>query len=182
MHKSGVANMTNFRIREARKADLQEIARINAKVFLGQRKDKESAIQWVSALFAARPVYRYFVAEENDKILGYAAWQWHGGFNRAEPVIELEQLGVDPAHQGQGIGPALVKHGFAFWTKAVQDQSGQVESHVTFTVWCYTLNLNAMKIYSELFGKIEGMRTQYANRAETMFRTQQPIVRPVRND
>ena len=172
--------MKKVRIREARPEDLSQIAKINSQIFLGHRNDPESALQWMTGLFNASPVYRYFVAARGNKILGYAGWQWHGGFNRSEPVIELEQLGVSPKHQGEKIGPALVGCGFEFWLETAQELGGQIESHVTFTVWSYIHNQNAMSIYNNLFDEVDGYRKQYSGRAEVMLRSRKPILRPVR--
>ena len=40
-----------------------------------------------------------------------AFWDWLGGHVPDEPCWFLDMVGVDPAHQGRGIGRALIQHG-----------------------------------------------------------------------
>ncbi len=169
-------------VRRAVEGDILAIARINAEIFLGHRGSEEDAQRWVFSLFRAFPVYQYFVAENTDgTILGYIGWQMHGGFLRSEPVMELEQVGVGKKWQGCKIGPKIISESMreiASWTKA---HNNRIESHITFIVWVYAFNFNALKVYAETFGEgIVGMRTQYGNRTEVMLRVRAPLILPVR--
>lgn len=157
------------------------MAEINAAVFLGDRGNVESAKEWMTSWFRAYPLYQYFVIELDGTLAGYAGWQVHGGFLRPEPVIELEQIGIDREFQGRGLAPKLIdvsKDEMATWIKSRNDR---IESHITAVVWVYALNFNAMKIYAETFTEgVMGTRTQYGSRAENMLRLRIPMIRPVR--
>lgn len=174
--------MSEALLRRAEERDLAAIAGINSTVFLGDRDRAEGAREWVEALFKSYPVYQYFVVEQDGTVAGYAGWQMHGGFHRAEPVIELDQIGIDPAHQGNGLAPHLTRFGLielAAWLKKKNDR---IESHISFIVWVYALNFNAISVYAKDFTDgVCGMRTQFGNRAEVMLRVRLPVVMPVRN-
>lgn len=171
------------KIRRAVESDLPAIASINAAVFLGDRDRLESALEWATCWFRAFPLYQYFVIEEGGKFAGYAGWQMHGGFNRAEPVVELDQIGIDRSYQGLGLAPLLTQQCIRELVEWVQLKNSRIESHVTFTVWGYTFNFNAMSVYAKQFGDgVCGFRTQFGSRAESMLRLRVPIIRPVRNE
>lgn len=168
-------------LRRVEERDLPAIACINSNVFLGDRDRAEGAKEWVESLFKSYPIYQYFVVELGSKVAGYAGWQMHGGFHRAEPVIELDQIGIDPAHQGKQLAPQLTRYGIrelADWAKKKNDR---IESHITFIVWAYALNFNAISVYAKDFTDgVCGMRTQFGSRAEVMLRVRVPVVMPVR--
>lgn len=171
------------RMRRATIEDLPSIAAINTAVFLGDRDRLESALEWVNCWFQAFPLYQYFVIEIDGTLAGYAGWQIHGGFHRAEPVIELDQLGVDRSFQGHGLAPQLMRECMREMVEWMQTKNDRIESHVTFTVWGYTFNFNAMSVYARQFGDgICGFRTQFGNRAESMLRLRMPLIRPVREE
>ncbi len=170
-------------VRPAAPGDVARIAEIYAAVFLGDRDKPESALEWVMCWYNARPLYQYFVIEVDGVVAGYAGWQVHGGFQRAEPVIELDQLGIDKAYQGQRLGPELVRASVDELTAWIQTKNDRIESHVTFVVWAYTLNFNAMNVYAKQFADgVRGSRHQFGDRAESMLRWRRPIIRPIRHD
>ena len=176
--------MTNgIVLSRATEADLDSIAAVNSAVFLGDRDRLDSAREWAACWFRAFPLYQYFVLKLDGAFAGYAGWQIHGGFRRAEPVIELDQLGIDRAHQGRGLAPQFMRecmHELVQWTQAKNDR---IESHVTFIVWGYTFNFNAMSVYAKQFGDgVCGFRTQFGSRAESMLRLRMPVIRPVREE
>lgn len=174
--------MDNPTFRPAVESDLAAIAAINTAVFLGDRDRLGSALEWASCWFKAYPLYQYFVIEVEGKLAGYAGWQVHGGFSRAEPVIELDQIGIDPAYQGLGLAPQLLQFCERELKAWMQKKNSRIESHISFVVWGYALNFNAMNVYAQDFGDgICGMRTQFGNRTENMFRKRVPIVMPVRD-
>lgn len=168
-------------IYRAEEKDIPAIARINTLVFLGDRDRPESGEKWIASWFHAFPLYQYFVVRDNENVIGYAGWQVHGGFHRAEPVIELDQVGVLPDYQGKGLATRLIHETMrtlVSWTKETNDR---IESHISFVVWAYSLNFNAISVYAKDFTDgVCGMRTQFGNRAENMLRVRIPIVRPVR--
>lgn len=175
--------MDNIVMRRAIESDLVAIATINSKVFLGDRDKVESAEEWAASWFKAFPLYQYFVIEVEGAFAGYAGWQMHGGFHRAEPVIELDQLGIDPAYQGRQLGPQLTKYSMREVATWLRQKNDRIESHITFVVWVYALNFNAISVYAKDFTDGPcGFRTQFGNRAEVMLRLRMPIVMPVRND
>jgi len=170
-------------IRRATESDLKAIASINTAVFLGDRDRPESALEWVTCWYRAYPLYQYFAAEADGAFVGYAGWQVHGGFHRAEPVIELDQIGITRAYQGKGLAPHLTRECIRELTDWMQQKNDRIESHITFIVWGYTFNFNAMSVYAKQFGDgVCGFRTQFGSRAESMLRLRMPIIRPVRDE
>ena len=174
--------MDNVVLRPAREEDAAAIAAINSTVFLGDRDKVEGAQEWVACWMRAYPLYHYFVLEAGGAVAGYAGWQLHGGFHRAEPVIELDQIGVDPKHQGRGFGPQLTAYCMAELARWLKTKNTRIESHITFVVWAYALNLNAVSVYAKSFTDgPSGFRIQFGQRAENMLRVRWPIVMLVRN-
>jgi GNAT superfamily N-acetyltransferase len=168
-------------LRRAEERDLESITRINAEVFLGDRDRPQGAHEWVGCWYKAFPLYQYFVIESDGIVVGYAGWQLHGGFHRAEPVIELDQIGIDPAYQGNGLAPQLTQYSMRTLSDWLKTKNDRIESHISFIVWVYALNFNALSIYAKSFTDgVCGMRTQFGNRAENMLRIRMPIVMPVR--
>lgn len=175
--------MTNqITTRRAEEKDLPHIAAINSSVFLGDRDREDGAREWAACWFRAFPLYQYFVVEVDGAFAGYAGWQIHGGFHRAEPSIELDQIGIDRAYQGRGLAPRLTQdcmHELVEWAKRTNDR---IESHITFVVWAYALNFNAISVYAKYFTDgVSGFRIQFGDRGESMLRIRLPIVRPVRD-
>ncbi|MEJ0054055.1 MAG: GNAT family N-acetyltransferase [bacterium] len=169
-------------VRRAEEKDLPRIAAINAGVFLGDRDLPDGALQWATCWFKSFPLYQYFVIEIDGEVAGYAGWQTHGGFHRAEPAVELEQIGIDPRFQGQKLGPKLTEASLREVIAWTQETNTRIESHVTLVVWAYTLNFNAMGIYAKTFTDgVQGFRVKYGNRGESMLRVRIPIVRKVRD-
>ncbi len=170
-------------VRRCEEVDLPKIALINSSVFLGDRGQVESAHEWIKCWYKAFPLYQYFVIEVDDELSGYAGWQVHGGFRRPEPVIELDQIGIDRKYQGHKLGPHLMRECIRELAEWMQQKNDRIESHITFVVWGYTFNFNAISVYAKQFGDgVCGLRTQFGNRAESMLRLRMPIILPVRED
>ncbi len=173
--------MSEVLLRHAEERDLPVIAHINSTVFLGDRDRAEGAREWVESLFRSYSVYQYFVVELDNKVVGYAGWQMHGGFHRAEPVIELDQIGIDPVHQGKHYAQQLTRYGMSELADWIKKKNDRIESHIAFIVWAYALNFNAISVYAKDFTDgVCGMRTQFGQRAEVMLRLRTPVVMPVR--
>ncbi len=169
-------------VRGAEKKDIAEIARINGQVFLGNRDNISSASLWIDAHFAAYPMYQYFVLEKDRKFAGYIGMQIHGGLLRASPVIEVEQVGLGHGFQGQGLGPMFIKEVIRQAAQIIEKLDNRIESHITFIVWAYEHNENALKVYEKIFtdGRM-GERVQYSDRKEVMLRLRVPFVIHVRD-
>jgi len=173
--------MSDVVMRRATAADLEAIAAINSRVFLGDRDKILGAQEWVGAWFRAYPLYQYFVVEVDGACAGYAGWQMHGGFHRAEPVVELDQVGIDPTYQGRQLATQLISYSIKETAALLRQKNDRIESHVSFVVWVYALNLNAISVYAKVFTEGAcGFRTQFGNRAEVMLRLRLPVVMPVR--
>ena len=76
----------------------------------------------VSALLAGSPPgHELLEFEGADSVIGAMAddggrrwntlWEWAGSKVPKEPVWYLDHIGVEPGHQGGGVGTALVQHG-----------------------------------------------------------------------
>lgn len=169
-------------VREAKERDIPAIAQINGDVFLGNRDNLEHAISWIKAHFAAYPAYHYFIIEKDGTFAGYVGMQIHGGLLRASPVIEVEQVGIDRVFQGQGLASLLIEEAISRSVELIEKLDNRIESHVTFTVWAYEHNENALKVYQKIFtdGRM-GERTQYGDRKEVMLRLRKPLVIPARD-
>ncbi len=175
--------MSDVVLRRAEERDIPAIARINSTVFLGDRDRAEGALEWIGSIFKSYPVYQYFVAELGGEVVGYAGWQMHGGFHRAEPVVELDQIGIDPTHQGKQLAPQLTRFGMRELADWLKKKNDRIESHISFIVWAYALNFNAISVYAKDFTDgVCGMRTQFGQRAEVMLRVRIPIVMPIRKE
>lgn len=173
--------MEQITIRRAQMRDVEAIGAINSAVFLGDRDQVEGAREWAACWMQAFPLYQYFVLEVDGTVAGYAGWQMHGGFHRAEPVIELDQIGIDPKYQGRGFGPQMTQYCMPELAAWLKQKNTRIESHITFIVWAYALNFNAISVYAKSFTDGAcGFRTQFGQRAENMLRVRWPVVMPVR--
>lgn len=170
-------------VRRAEEKDLSAMARINADVFAGDRDNPESAERWMRCFFNAYPLYQYFVIEVDGTIAGYIGWQFHGGFLRSSPVIELEQLGISKDYQGQKLGPKLTDESMKEVVRWCRKNNNRIESHIYLIVWGYASNDNAFKVYREKFfeGQL-GMRIQHGDRTENMLRLKVPAILPTREE
>jgi GNAT superfamily N-acetyltransferase len=168
-------------VRLAIPEDLPRMVAINAQVFLGDRDHPEGAMEWMQAQMNAHPVYQYFVILVDGVVAGYAGWQMHGGFHRAEPVVELDQIGIDPTYQAKGLGLRLLSESENRVVDFLMQKNDRIESHVSVVVWVYSLNFNAVAVYAKSFGQgVRGFRIQFGERGENMLRKQIPVVRKVR--
>lgn len=170
-------------VRRAEKKDISAMAEINANVFAGDRDNPESAEEWIQCFFNAFPLYQYFVIEVDGTIAGYIGWQFHGGFLRSVPVIELEQIGISKGYQGQKLGPKLTDESMKEVVEWCRRNNNRIESHIHLIVWGYTHNFNAMKVYFEKFTEgVMGMRRQHGDRTESMLRLKIPALLPIREE
>ncbi|MBN8493057.1 MAG: GNAT family N-acetyltransferase [Burkholderiales bacterium] len=61
-------------------------------------------------LFGERPVAEALVAECGERVVGFALYFTNFSTFLGQPGLYLEDLYVQPAHRGQGIGRALLLH------------------------------------------------------------------------
>lgn len=172
-----------FVVRRAEEKDLPAMAKINSDIFSGDRDNPKSAEQWMQCFFNAFPLYQYFIVDVDGTIAGYIGWQFHGGFLRSSPVIELEQLGICRDYQGHKLGPKLTDESMKEVVRWCRKNNNRIESHIYLIVWGYTHNFNAMKVYFEKFTDgVMGMRRQHGDRTESMLRLKVPALIPIREE
>lgn len=133
-----------MQVRIAKKSDLAEIAEIHALEFSRQQHSDE----WIRCSLNAYPLKRLFVAEiAPQQIIGYIIWTEKSGF-RQEAVIELEQIAVSRAHQGKGVGHALIMESFDLVTHAIAKRGATVKSVLVTT----RANNAAQQLYRKALG------------------------------
>ncbi len=140
--------------REARASDVRAIAALHAKSWqiayrgileddflAGPVLDDRQAV-WEKRYAEPNPQQFTLLAEEEGKLIGFACT-----FLDHDPQwgAILDNLHVDPAGQGKGVGRALIKKSAA-WVK--QEAPGS-----PFFLWVFTKNVKATRLYLHLGGK-----------------------------
>ncbi len=99
-------------IRTARESDLPSIVRLmgileyDAKPPIPLAKAKR-----IFATMKRYPDYRFYVAVIDGRVVGtYALLMMHTMADQGRPSAIVEDVAVDPAHQGHGIGRAMMHH------------------------------------------------------------------------
>lgn len=163
-------------VRRATEKDISSIAEINAAAFTGNKDDISVATRWVECWLRAFPLYQYFVAEVDGKVLGYIGWQVHGGFLRPEPVVELEQTAIAEDARGQKLGPKLDEESLRLIVEWMRENNPRIKNELVVVVWAYATNTRALTSYSGLFEDgMLGLRTQYDGKPEAMLRRRIPM-------
>jgi ribosomal protein S18 acetylase RimI-like enzyme len=155
-------------IRRATRKDIPQIAVINSSGFQGNRADEAAALQWVQDHFNSGNLYHYYVVEREGKILAYIGWEIHGGYLRANPSVELEQLAVLPEYMDQKLGGVLIDTTMREMKNWVQARNNRIEGNIRFFVWGYFDNDRAHAVYRQHFPQAGGFRQQFGPRAEIM--------------
>ncbi|KII79539.1 3-oxoacyl-ACP synthase [Vibrio renipiscarius] len=132
-----------MRVRLMAQSDLNETAEIHQLAFVRQKQSYE----WLVCNFNAFPRVLCFVAEENNKIIGYILWTQKSGF-RPEVVMEIEQLAVAPIHQGKGIGRCLILNSLPL-VKEKLAENDSVLKHVFVTT---RADNHAQELYRSTLG------------------------------
>jgi ribosomal protein S18 acetylase RimI-like enzyme len=130
-------------VREMTEADIAAAAAIHQAVFNRQL----DSVAWVTCNFRAYPRILYFVAELNGAVVGFIEWIQKSGF-RKEVVLELEQLGVNPDYQGQGIGTALIKKSLGFVHRILKRQGARIKNILVTT----RTDNHAQRLYRKALG------------------------------
>jgi ribosomal protein S18 acetylase RimI-like enzyme len=130
-------------IRAMAAEDIEQVSGIHSRVFVRQGRSRE----WIECNFRAFPRMRYFVAQEAGRLEGYIHWTERSGF-REKVVLELEQLGVAPARQGQGIGRRLIVESLPFVATAITDRGAAIQ-HIVVTT---RADNSAQRLYRNALG------------------------------
>ena len=123
--------------------DIEQVSVIHNRVFVRQGRSRE----WVECNFRAFPRMRYFVAQDEGRLEGYIHWTERSGF-RERVVLELEQLGVRPERQGQGVGRRLIVESLSLVGKAIAGR-GAVIQHIVVTT---RADNAAQRLYRDVLG------------------------------
>lgn len=160
--------MAEILVRRACAKDIDALAYINQSSFSGNA-DVGSAFEWLQSRFRD-PVFEILVAEIEGAVAGYIVWEMKGGWNRKEPVVELEQLAVDKQYRKQGVASTLVEQSISAiraWVSnvnkhcvATDDTPVARVNHATIIVWTAEDN-PVNKIYRKFFHTMSGSRRQY---------------------
>ena len=101
-----------FLIRPARPADVAELLRLIHELAVYEKLEHmavgtQNGLH--EALFGARPVVEALVAERAGRAVGFALFFTTFSTFLCKPGLYLEDLFVEPAHRGLGIGKALLR-------------------------------------------------------------------------
>jgi GNAT superfamily N-acetyltransferase len=135
-------------VRPAVEADIDALAALNAAVqalhaehrpdvFLPP--DPPAAAAWFRGVLSAADV-RVWVAERERAAVGYAVTHDHdrqaNAFVRASRWLEVDQIGVHPAHQKRGVGHALFRH-------VVDDARSRLMQRIAIQSWAFNETAHA---------------------------------------
>lgn len=133
--------------------DCDTIAVVHQQCFSRQR----DSVAWIHASLQAVPRFMVYVYEQDGAIVGYIMWAQKSGI-RDQAVLELDQVGVDPAHQGQRIGTELIRESLRMVRQTLLQNQQAVKSVLVST----RADNEAQQLYRVLLGAevvatIEGM-------------------------
>lgn len=123
--------------------DIEPVSLIHSRVFVRQGRSRE----WVECNFRAFPRMRCFVAQDEGRLEGYIHWTERSGF-REKVVLELEQVGVMPERQGQGIGRRLIVESLSYVAKAITGRGAAIQ-HIVVTT---RADNSAQRLYRNALG------------------------------
>ncbi|HUP28623.1 MAG TPA: GNAT family N-acetyltransferase, partial [Usitatibacter sp.] len=103
--------LSTHSIRSARPADAGEILRLIRELSVYEKLEHlvvgtEAMLR--ESLFGPRPAAEALVAESGGRMVGFALFYTTFSTFLCRPGIHLEDLFVEPAHRGRGIGKALL--------------------------------------------------------------------------
>jgi len=133
-----------FSLRDAVIGDAEDITRLVHALAKFERLADEAvstADDFRANLFGPRPRAEAMVAEAGGRIVGIAIWFYTFNTFTARPGLYVEDVFVEPAHRGSGIGRAFFA---AMARKAVAEGCSRMEWSVLD--W----NENAIKFYRSL--------------------------------
>jgi len=120
--------MSTVVVRTLTESDLSDVAEVHARAFPRQGHSRS----WIESNARGYPRMRYFVATKDNRICGYILWAEKSGF-RDEVVLELEQIGVLPSHQGRGIGKALILNSLPEVANQLSERGARLKAVVVTT-------------------------------------------------
>jgi GNAT superfamily N-acetyltransferase len=117
-------------IRAAAAADVPELLRLVRELAVYEKLEHmvsgdEAMLR--NSLFGARPVAEALIAERDGRAVGFAIYFMSFSTFLCKPGLYLEDLFVEPAHRGVGLGKALLGRLAAL---AVERGCGRFEWHV----------------------------------------------------
>jgi GNAT superfamily N-acetyltransferase len=139
--------MADFILRPATPTDVPEVLRLIRGLADYERiSDDMTATEtdFHEALFGPYPRVHAVLAEIDNKSVGLALFYYTFTTFKARTNIFLEDLFVDPAHRGAGIGLALMRH---LAQRAVAENCGRIEWRVL------NWNQTAIDFYQRLGAK-----------------------------
>jgi GNAT superfamily N-acetyltransferase len=139
---------TDYSIRAASRGDAPEILRLIGELAAYEKLSDlvvGSAAMLEAQLFGPRPAAEALLAEYNGRAVGFALFFTTFSTFLCKPGLYLEDLFVEPAHRGHGLGKALLARLAAL---AVERDCGRLEWRVLD--W----NEPSIKFYESLGAKI----------------------------
>ncbi len=140
--------MPDFVLRPARPSDCGEIDRLIHELAVYEKLAHQKVgtpEELHAALFGERPACEALVAEREGLAVGFALYFTTFSTFLCRPGIYLEDVFVEPAHRGVGIGKAILRHLAAL---AVERGCGRFEWRVLD--W----NEPSIRFYESLGGKV----------------------------
>ncbi len=140
--------MPDFVLRPARPSDCGEIDRLIHELAVYEKLAHQKVgtpEELHAALFGERPACEALVAERGGRAVGFALYFTTFSTFLCRPGIYLEDVFVEPAHRGVGIGKAILRHLAAL---AVERGCGRFEWRVLD--W----NEPSIRFYESLGGKV----------------------------
>ena len=105
--------MPEFLLRPAAPADCAEIDRLVHELAVYEKLAHQkagTAADLERALFGPRPAAEAILAERGGRAVGFALFFTTFSTFLARPGLYLEDVFVEPAHRGHGIGKAMLRH------------------------------------------------------------------------
>jgi GNAT superfamily N-acetyltransferase len=101
----------DFEIRSATRADVPELLRLIRELAVYEKLEHMAVgteAMLAEALFGARPAAEAMIAQAGGRAVGFALFFTTFSTFLCRPGLYLEDLFVEPAHRGAGIGKALL--------------------------------------------------------------------------
>lgn len=117
--------------------------------FLDQEVVADRRAVWAQRLGAPVAGQWVLVAEEGQTIVGFICLFAHADTQHG---VLLDNLHIRAAHQGRGLGQALMRHA-ARWVQATVPGSG-------LYLWVFAANQPARKFYERLGGQVAGEKLE----------------------